>query len=42
VAAAYDAGHVRILRCLDEGTPFPPQVEEYIARVEDAKRRGYM
>jgi soluble lytic murein transglycosylase-like protein len=42
VAAAYDAGHVRIARCLDEGTAFPAQVQEYIARVEAAKRRGYM
>jgi soluble lytic murein transglycosylase-like protein len=42
VAAAYDGGHVRIARCLDKGIDFPAQVQEYVARVEDAKRRGYM
>jgi len=42
VAAAYDAGHVRIAKCLDEGTAFPAQVQEYLARVEAAKRRGFM
>lgn len=42
VAAAYDAGHVRVEKCLNQGVAFPPQVEEYIARVEAAKRRGFM
>lgn len=42
VAAAYDAGHVRIAKCLDEGTEFPAQVQEYVARVEAAKRHGFM
>ncbi len=42
VAAAYDAGHVLIAKCLDKKTAFPAQVQEYVARVEAAKQNGFM
>jgi soluble lytic murein transglycosylase-like protein len=42
VAAAYNQGEGRIGRCLRDGIPFPRRAVEYIARVEDAKRQGYV
>ena len=42
VAAAYNQGEGRIRRCISAGIPFPPRAVEYLARVEDAKRQGYV
>jgi soluble lytic murein transglycosylase-like protein len=42
VAAAYDAGHNRILKLLHEGKPLPQQSKLYIAMVHEAKLRGYV
>jgi hypothetical protein len=42
VAAAYDAGHNRILRLLREGKPLPQESRMYIAMVHEAKQRGYV
>jgi soluble lytic murein transglycosylase-like protein len=42
VAAAYDAGHNRILKLIREGKPLPQQSRMYIAMVHEAKQRGYV
>jgi soluble lytic murein transglycosylase-like protein len=42
VAAAYDAGPSKIAAILDKGDPLPDRSKQYIAMVEDAKRRGFM
>jgi soluble lytic murein transglycosylase-like protein len=42
VAAAYDAGHNRILHLLHNGKPLPQQSRLYIAMVHEAKQRGYV
>jgi soluble lytic murein transglycosylase-like protein len=42
VAAAYDAGHNKILRLLREGKPLPAESRLYIAMVHEAKLRGYV
>jgi soluble lytic murein transglycosylase-like protein len=42
VAAAYDAGHRRILKILQEGKPLPEASRLYIAMVHEAKQRGYV
>jgi soluble lytic murein transglycosylase-like protein len=42
VAAAYNQGEGRISRCLAAGHSLPPRALEYVARVERAKRMGYV
>jgi soluble lytic murein transglycosylase-like protein len=42
VAAAYDAGHRRILKVLQAGKPLPADARLYIAMVHEAKLRGYV
>jgi soluble lytic murein transglycosylase-like protein len=42
VAAAYDAGHHRILRLIKEGKPLPKESRMYVAMVHEAKQRGYV
>ena len=42
VAAAYNQGEGRISRCLFAGRPLPARALEYVARVERAKRMGYV
>jgi soluble lytic murein transglycosylase-like protein len=42
VAAAYDAGHNRILKLIREGKPLPIESRMYIAMVHEAKQRGYV
>jgi len=42
VAAAYDAGHARILKLMKEGKPLPEETQLYIAMVHEAKLRGYV
>lgn len=42
VAAAYDAGHNRILKLMREGRPLPVESQLYVAMVHEAKNRGYV
>lgn len=42
VAAAYDAGHNKILRLLKQGKPLPAESQLYVAMVHEAKQRGYV
>jgi soluble lytic murein transglycosylase-like protein len=42
VAAAYNQGEGRISRHLAANIPLPPRAVEYVARVERAKRKGYV
>jgi soluble lytic murein transglycosylase-like protein len=42
VAAAYDAGHRRILDLLKQGKPLPAESRLYVAMVHEAKLRGYV
>lgn len=42
VAAAYNQGEGAVGRALESGKAIPPRGLEYVARVEDAKSRGYV